>query len=582
MTSRTETNRASPERVIGRYAIYDELASGGMAVVHLGRLLGQAGFSRTVAIKRLHPQFAKDRNFVAMFLDEARLSVRVQHPNVVAPLDVLIADGEVLVVMEYVAGDTLARLQRSSGNQQHPPSPGVIVSILSNALHGLHAAHEALGEDGTPLRIVHRDISPQNIMVGTNGIARVLDFGVAKAAIRSQCTTNGEVKGKLAYMAPEQIEGTALDCRTDIFAAGVVAWESLTRRRLFTSDQASETISRILSGRVPSIRKYAPETPPKLDEAVQKALRKHPKERYATAREFATALESACAPASPSQVADWVAAVGGDELQARAERVAAIETKSSSSIIRPLQPPPRVSETLPIVPPPPGTHDSKLMQSQSRITVPLVQTEDIPFVNDPTSVVNLPLPSVGGPSASAHEPMTHGAATGPAAATGQHGDNAAHSGIRRRWLFVAAATLVLVITCGLLAWRGLPRAATQATEKPVENNAPATLAAPAMEVAKPPLPVNEPAPSAPATAVPHTPTASESASVASDVTRTTSTAREPKARPSRAAAAAATPTRSRSRVAPTKSAETTKGKANCNPPYVVDASGIRRLRPECL
>ncbi|HEY5959220.1 MAG TPA: serine/threonine-protein kinase, partial [Polyangiaceae bacterium] len=391
MTPKNETNRLSPERVIGRYAIYDELASGGMAVVHLGRMLGQAGFSRTVAIKRLHPQFAKDRNFVAMFLDEARLSVRVQHPNVVAPLDVLIADGEVLVVMEYVAGDTLARLQRSSGNKQHPPTPAVIVSILSSALHGLHAAHEAVGEDGTPLRIVHRDISPQNIMVGTNGIARVLDFGVAKAAIRSQSTTNGEVKGKLAYMAPEQIEGTTLDRRTDIFAAGIVAWESLTRRRLFTADQASETIARILSGRVPSIRKYAPDTPVALDEVVQKALQKLPQYRFETAREFATALERACAPASPSQVADWVAAVGGDDLAARAERVAAIETKSSSSVIRPLQPPPRVSVTVPLKVPSPGLPDAGLMQSQSRITVPLITDSDVPFVNDPTAIVQMPV-----------------------------------------------------------------------------------------------------------------------------------------------------------------------------------------------
>src|ERR1041384_2481439 len=178
------------ERIIDRYAIYDQVAAGGMAVVHLGRLLGQAGFSRTVAIKRLHPQFASDPDFVAMFLDEARLAVRVQHPNVVAPLDVLVEDGELLVVMEYISGETLAGLLRCMAPQDHAPAP-VLASVLADALHGLHAAHEAKAEDGGPLDIVHRDVSPHNIIVGLDGVARVLDFGVAKAAMRSPLTKEG-------------------------------------------------------------------------------------------------------------------------------------------------------------------------------------------------------------------------------------------------------------------------------------------------------------------------------------------------------------------------------------------------------
>src|SRR5512142_270923 len=242
----TQLKEKAPERIIGRYALYDEIASGGMAVVHIGRLLGQAGFSRTVAIKRLHPQFARDPNVVSMLLDEARLAVRVQHPNVVAPLDVLVVQGEVLVVMEYVSGDTLARLQRSPANAEHPPSSAIVTGIICNALYGLHAAHEAVGENGQPLHIVHRDVSPQNIMVGLDGIARVLDFGVAKAAMRSHCTTDGVVKGKVAYMAPEQIEAREVDRRTDIFAAGIVAWEALSGRRLFSADQAAESIAKIL------------------------------------------------------------------------------------------------------------------------------------------------------------------------------------------------------------------------------------------------------------------------------------------------------------------------------------------------
>ena len=179
--------REPSERIIDRYAIYDPIAAGGMAVVHFGRLLGQAGFSRTVAIKRLHPQFAADPEFVAMFLDEAHLAVRVQHPNVVSPLDVVVAGDELLVVMEYVSGETLSQLLRQTPEEEGV-APAIIGSVIVDTLYGLHAAHEAVGEDGTPLNMVHRDVSPQNVIVGVDGTARVLDFGVAKAAMRSHAT----------------------------------------------------------------------------------------------------------------------------------------------------------------------------------------------------------------------------------------------------------------------------------------------------------------------------------------------------------------------------------------------------------
>jgi len=368
----TQSKEATAGRIIGRYAIYDEIAAGGMAVVHIGRLLGQVGFSRTVAIKRLHPQYAKNPNFVAMFLDEARLAVRVQHPNVVAPLDVLVVQGEVLVVMEYVAGDTLARLQRSQGAQERPATHAIISGVLCNALYGLHAAHEAVGENGQPLSIVHRDVSPQNIMVGTDGIARVLDFGVAKAAMRSQCTTEGEVKGKIAYMAPEQIEALELDRRTDIFAAGIVAWEALARRRLFNADQPSETIARILRSPIRPPSAYEKQITPELDAVILKALERDPRHRFQSARDFAAALERVCPPANPSTIGDWVRSVGGDGLSSLAERVAAIEAKSSASKIRPIQPPPPVSGTIPLGVPPPRPKLSSRIQldSNPRITIP--------------------------------------------------------------------------------------------------------------------------------------------------------------------------------------------------------------------
>ena len=195
--------------VVGRYALFDEIASGGMATVHLGRLLGPSGFARTVAIKRLHPQFAKDPEFVAMFLDEARLAARIRHPNVVSTLDVVARRRRALP-----RDGVRRRASRSRGSREVARATASDRSrcrssarSIAGVLHGLHAAHEATSERGEPLGIVHRDVSPQNVLVGVDGVARVLDFGVAKAAGRVQTTRDGQIKGKLAYMAPEQLTG---------------------------------------------------------------------------------------------------------------------------------------------------------------------------------------------------------------------------------------------------------------------------------------------------------------------------------------------------------------------------------------
>jgi serine/threonine protein kinase len=200
-------NAAQNVRVVGRYALYGAIAAGGMATVHLGRLLGPVGFSRTVAIKRLHAQFASDPEFVSMFLDEARLAARIRHPNVVPTLDVVATGGELFLVMEYVPGESIARLARALREQKQTLPTRILSAVMAGVLHGLHAAHEAKDERGHPLGIVHRDMSPQNVLVGTDGVARVLDFGVAKAAGRMQTTREGQIKGKLSYMPPEQLRG---------------------------------------------------------------------------------------------------------------------------------------------------------------------------------------------------------------------------------------------------------------------------------------------------------------------------------------------------------------------------------------
>ncbi|HEY4014384.1 MAG TPA: serine/threonine-protein kinase [Polyangiaceae bacterium] len=318
----------SQVRVVGRYALHDEIASGGMATVHVGRLLGPVGFSRTVAIKRLHPQFAKEPDFVSMFLDEARVAARIRHPNVVGTLDVVALDGELFLVMEYVQGESLARLLRPLRERGIGVPVSIAASIIVGALEGLHAAHEATSETGEPLGIVHRDVSPQNILVGTDGVARVVDFGVAKAAGRVQTTRDGQLKGKLGYMAPEQITGQATRA-TDIHAAAVVLWEMLAARRLYHGENDLQTYSNILAGNLSPPSQFAPGLPPELDRIVMRGLAANPHARFATAREMARAIQRAVLVAPAADVGDWVERLAGTNLGARARKVAAIESSGT-------------------------------------------------------------------------------------------------------------------------------------------------------------------------------------------------------------------------------------------------------------
>ena len=254
-----------------------------MATVHLGRLQGSAGFSRTVAVKRLHPQHAKDPEFVAMLLDEARLAARIHHPNVVSTLDVVAEDDELFLVMDYVYGESLARLLRLTISARRLVPVPVAVSIIIGMLHGLHAAHEAKSETGEPLDIVHRDMSPQNVIVGADGVARVLDFGVAKAANRVQTTGDGQIKGKLRYMSPEQLRGRAVTRSSDIFSAAIVAWELLTCQRFVKSDEPGAVIAQLLADETarPSTRR--PDLDWVADEVVLRGLARDPETRYRTA-----------------------------------------------------------------------------------------------------------------------------------------------------------------------------------------------------------------------------------------------------------------------------------------------------------
>ncbi len=322
---------------LGRYALYGEIAAGGMATVHLARLLGPVGFSRTVAIKRLHPHLAKDPDFVAMFLEEARLAARVRHPNVVATLDVVSDDGELFLVMEYVAGESLSRLVRKAREAGERVPPRCAVGIISGALEGLHSAHEAKSEKGHVLGLVHRDVSPQNVHVGTDGVPRLLDFGIAKATNRVQETRTDQIKGKVAYMSPEQLAKGAIDRRADVYSAAVVLWETLTGQRLFKADDVPSLVYAIINEEIVPPSTVVPDLPPGLDAVVMKGLEREADKRWSTAREMAAALEAALAPAPAREISEWVYGVAGEALDWRQDLVHRIESETSTSIPPPMR-----------------------------------------------------------------------------------------------------------------------------------------------------------------------------------------------------------------------------------------------------
>jgi hypothetical protein len=322
-----------PLRGAPGYLLGERFAAGGMGAVHFGMKQGALGFQRIVAIKRMHPHLVENPDFVLRFKHEIRMVSRLSHPNIVDTLDVIEAQGELCLVMEYVAGETLhALLKAASKSGKHVPIPAVI-AILSQALHGLHAAHEASDDDGNRLGLVHRDVSPQNIMLDKDGVVKILDFGVAKATEGHSFTGSGEVLGKAAYMSPEQMLAKPLDFRSDIFASGIVLWEALTGHRLFRAPDGCDVASllQLLNSRPRPPSELRKEVTPELDAIVLRALERDPAQRFDSARDFALALERAVPGATTSVVAATLAAICGDRALQRTGTFAALRAGIASS-----------------------------------------------------------------------------------------------------------------------------------------------------------------------------------------------------------------------------------------------------------
>jgi eukaryotic-like serine/threonine-protein kinase len=319
----------SARETIGPYRLLAEISSGGMGIVYLARDERMPGFEKLVALKRIHTHLADDERFIAMFLDEARIASLVRHANVCGVEDFGSEDGTSYLTMEFLVGEPLSKVVREMSKRADLRGPrffAIAARLLSDACEGLHAAHELTDARGMPLELVHRDISLPNLFVGYDGVIRILDFGVAKAAHRIAETTVDGVKGKFAYMAPEQLRRGAIDRRADVWSLGVVAWEILTCERLFRRDGELDTIEAVMNGPIPLASEIAPDVPAELDAVVQRALTRDLDARYGSAREMGRDLAAYLADCGSSAgLADAAEFMSALFPNGRAEKLSFVE-----------------------------------------------------------------------------------------------------------------------------------------------------------------------------------------------------------------------------------------------------------------
>jgi serine/threonine-protein kinase len=304
----------------GKYSLVARLATGGMAEIFLARLQGAAGFEKLVCIKRILPHLARDKQFVAMFLDEARIAARISHPNVCQVFELGELEGSYYIAMEYLEGVPLACFRRRD-YYGAMPDPRLVAGIAVQACEGLHHAHQLRNTDGSVMEVVHRDISPQNLFVTVDGIVKVLDFGIAKIQDATARTSTGAIKGTYAYMSPEQLRGERVDRRTDVFALGIVMWETLMRRHLFQRETEFLTFQAITSDPIEDVTVRRPDVPPALSAVIRTALSRDREGRFPTARMLGEAIAAAVPPLTGSAISEEIARAFPGELAEQAALV---------------------------------------------------------------------------------------------------------------------------------------------------------------------------------------------------------------------------------------------------------------------
>lgn len=315
-----------PVETYGKFELLACLARGGMAEVFLARQRGEGRFERLVVIKRILPQYADDKRFIDMFLEEARIAALLDHPNVIPIYDlgrVEEARGQAVtsyfIAMPFVHGITVQNMLKEATQRQIPVPLGISAEIACQALAGLHYAHERVGLDGRPMQLVHRDVSPSNLMINEQGRTLLLDFGIASVADSAEET--GSMRGKLSYMSPEQVHAAPLDCRSDLFSLAIVLYELMVGKRLFQRKNDVQVIDAIVSDPLPDPAMERPDLPPALAAMLRRALEREPARRFATAAEMSRALERAVEPAGQQELRRFVEQSFAAELEAQQERV---------------------------------------------------------------------------------------------------------------------------------------------------------------------------------------------------------------------------------------------------------------------
>ncbi len=395
-------------RDFGSYQLIAKLATGGMAEIFLARPQGSTGHENLIVLKRILPHLAEDDHFVTMFRDEAELAAQLIHTNVCHVYEFGEFAGTWFIAMEYLHGVPLSRMMTRLSKAGKMLDHRVVAGIIVQACEGLHSAHEAKAPDGTPLNVVHRDVSPPNIMVTADGTVKLLDFGIAKARGANSRTRTGTVKGKNAYMSPEQILGKPLDRRSDVFALAIVMYEMLAIKRLFHRDSDFLTFKAITEEPIPDIRERRPDMPPGMRTALIQAMARDPNGRFDTALAFGNAIRNSVStlggPASPADLARLLFTDFSDEMASRDEILKAAdnpEVVTPSPIASPVKPPStppplppqaRSGEfgTVPRNPRAMPTGPSMIVQATATPSAPFPKTTELPPVEPlPPGVIDL-------------------------------------------------------------------------------------------------------------------------------------------------------------------------------------------------